>query len=169
AAAARFGVKAAECTVASSRVVHKASGRSATFGDLAKAAAKIPVPTSPALKTPASYTIRRTARPRHDIPAKVNGSAIYGIDFTVPGMLYAAVEIAPVQGGKLVSVDTAPAETMPGVKRVVKLDEAVAVVADSYWRARRAVLALKPVFDDAGHGAVSSASIFAAFDKALGA
>src|SRR4029077_3328886 len=80
---------------------------------------------------------------------------------------YAAVEIAPVYGGKLVSVDTAPAEAMPGVKRVVKLDEAVAVAADSYWRARRAVLSLKPVFEDAGHGSVSSASIFAAFDNAL--
>ena len=149
--------------------MHAASGKSASFGELASAAAKLSVPTSPVLKTPDSYTIRRTARPRHDIPSKVNGSAIYGIDFTLPGMLYAAVEIAPVYGGKLVSVDTAPAEAMPGVKRVVKLDEAVAVVADSYWRARRAVLSLKPVFEDAGHGSVSSASIFAAFDKALGA
>jgi isoquinoline 1-oxidoreductase beta subunit len=99
----------------------------------------------------------------------VNGSAIYGIDFTMPGMLYAAIEIAPVYGGRLISVDAGPAEAMPGVKRVVKLEEAVAVVADSYWRARRAVLALKPVFDDAGHGSVSSATIFAAFDTALGA
>ena len=140
AAAARFGVSASECKPASSRVVHAASGKSASFGELASAAAKISVPTSPVPKTPDSYTIRRTARPRHDIPSKVNGSAIYGIDFTLPGMLYAAVEIAPVYGGKLVSVDTAPAEAMPGVKRVVKLDEAVAVVADSYWRARRAVL-----------------------------
>ena len=87
----------------------------------------------------------------------------------MPGMLYAAIDIAPVYGGKLVSVDSAPAETMPGVKRVVKLEEAVAVVADSYWRAHKALAALKPQFDDAGHGDVSSASIFAAFDKALGA
>ncbi len=72
-------------------------------------------------------------------------------------------------GGKLLSVDTAPAEAMPGVKRVVQLDEAVAVVADSYWRARTALAALKPKFDDAGHGEVSSDTIFAAFDKALGA
>jgi isoquinoline 1-oxidoreductase beta subunit len=169
AAAARFGVSASECKPANSRIVHTASGKSLSFGELASAAAKIPVPTSPALKSPDSYAIRRTARPRHDIPSKVNGSAIYGIDFTLPGMLYAAVEIAPVYGGKLTSVDTAAAEAMPGVKRVVKLDEAVAVVADSYWRARRAVLSLKPVFEDAGHGSVSSASIFEAFDKALGA
>jgi isoquinoline 1-oxidoreductase subunit beta len=169
AAAARFGVSASECTAADSRIVHAASGRSASFGELANGAAKIPVPTSPVLKTPDSYTIRRTARPRRDIPSKVNGSAIYGIDFTLPDMLYAAVEIAPVYGGKLVSVDATPAEALSGVQRVVRLDEAVAVVADSYWHARRAVLALKPVFDDAGHGSVSTATIFAAFDKALGA
>src|SRR5262249_60222467 len=78
------------------------------------------------------------------------------------------IEIAPVYGGKLVSVDSAPAEAMPGVKRVVRLTEAVAVVADSYWHAQRALAALNPVFDDAGHGEVSSESIFAAFDKSLG-
>ena len=87
----------------------------------------------------------------------------------MPGMLHAAVEIAPVYGGKLVSVDTAPAETMPGVKQVVRLEEAVAVVADSYWHARKALATLKPKFDDAGHGGVSTQTIFAAFDKALGA
>ena len=84
-------------------------------------------------------------------------------------MLYAAVEIAPVQGGKLVAVDPAPAEAMPGVRRVVRLEEAVAVVAESYWQASRALAALKPQFDDAGHGAVSTQTIFAAFDQALGA
>src|SRR3954468_15778748 len=105
AAAARFGVSASECIAASSRIVHAASGKSASFGELAKAAAAIAVPTSPTLKNPGSYTIRRTSRPRHDIPSKVNGSAIYGIDFTMPGMLYAAIDIAPVYGGKLMSVD----------------------------------------------------------------
>src|SRR5262249_59651252 len=91
------------------------------------------------------------------------------IDFTTAGMLYAAIEIAPVQGGSLMSVDTAPAESMPGVKKVVTLKEAVAVVADSFWRARRALAALTPEFSDAGHGDVSTESIFAAFDAALGA
>jgi isoquinoline 1-oxidoreductase beta subunit len=169
AAARQFGVSAAECTTAASRVLHKASGRSASFGELATAAAQLPVPTHPTLKRPDAYTIRRTAKPRIDIPAKVDGSMVYGIDFTTPGMLHAAVEIAPVYGGELVSVDSAAAETMPGVKRVVRLKEAVAVVADSYWHARKALAALKPQFSDAGHGGVSSASIFAAFDKALGA
>jgi isoquinoline 1-oxidoreductase beta subunit len=168
AAAKRFGVDAAECTARLSRVEHQASGRSATFGELARDAAAMDVPSRPTLKNPDTYTISRTSRPRHDIPSKVNGTAIYGIDVTQPGMLYAAVEIAPVYGGTLVSVDTAPAEGMPGVKRVVKLEEGVAVVADSYWRARRALASLKPQFDDAGHGGVSTASIFDAFDTALG-
>jgi isoquinoline 1-oxidoreductase beta subunit len=169
AAAARFHVSPAECKATSSRIVHGASGQAASFGELAAAAAKLSVPSRPVLKDPAAYAIRRTARPRFDIRSKVDGSAMYGIDFTMPGMLCAAVEIAPVAGGKLLSVDSAPAESMPGVKRVVKLDEAVAVVADSYWHARKALAALAPTFDDAGHGGVSTASIFAAFDAALGA
>ena len=168
AAAERFGVPPADCRANGSRVMHAASGQSASFGKLATAAAGRPVPAHPVLKDPDTYTIRRTARPRFDIPSKVDGSAIYGIDFTVPGMLYAAVDMAPVFGGKLLSVDSGPAKAMPGVRRVVQLDEAVAVVADSYWRARQALGALEPQFDDAGQGNVSSASIFAAFDEALG-
>jgi isoquinoline 1-oxidoreductase beta subunit len=169
AAAERFGVSAAECKASSSRILHTPSGRSASFGELASAAAKFSIPANPVLKDPNTYTIRRTPRQRFDMRSKVNGSAVYGIDFTLPAMLYAAVEIAPVYGGKLVSVDTAAAEAMPGVKRVVKLENAVAVVADSYWHARKAIASLKPQFDDAGHGGVSTESIFAAFDKSLGA
>ena len=169
AAARTFGVDASACRARSSRVAHAASGRSASFGELATSAARLRVPTAPALKDRSRYTIRGTARPRLDIPAKVDGSAVYGIDFTTPGMLYAAIDIAPVYGGRLRSVDTAPAEAMPGVKRVVRLDEAVAVVAETYWQARRGLAALEPVFDDAGHADVSTATIFDAFDKALGA
>ncbi len=169
AAAAEWNVPAGECVAARSRVTHPPSNRSHTFGALARAASAQPVPTSPALKAAESFTIRRTSPPRLDIPAKVDGTATYAIDFTTPGMLYAAVAIAPVFGGTLESVDASPAESMPGVKKVVKLKEAVAVVADSFWRARRALAALTPAFSDAGHGAVSTASIFAAFDTALGA
>ena len=168
AAAKQWNVPASECVAKGSRVAHAASGKSASYGELARAAATQSVPTSPTLKNPDRFTIRRTSTQRLDIPSKVDGRAMYAIDFTTPGMLYAALAIAPVQGGKLVSVDTTPADAMPGVKKVVKLDEAVAVVADSFWRARRALAALKPEFSDAGHGAVSTASIFAAFDQALG-
>ena len=169
AASTKWGVNASECTAQRSRVTHVASGRSATFGELARSAATQPVPTRPALKSPDRFVIRRTSPARLDIPSKVDGSATYAIDFTTPGMLYAAIEMAPVHGGTLIAVDAAPAETMPGVRAVVKLEEAVAVVADSFWRARRALAVLKPEFSDAGHGDVSTASIFAAFDNALGA
>ena len=169
AAAERFGVRAADLQVSASRIAHASSGRSAAFGELAPAAARQSVPSKPTPKSPETYTLRRTSRPRLDMRSKVDGTAIYGIDFTLPGLLYAAVTIAPVQGGKLVSVDTTSADAMPGVKRVVRLDEAVAVVADSYWRASKALAALAPKFDDAAHGKVSSATIFDAFDKALGA
>jgi len=168
AAATQWNVPPSECIARGSRITHAASGRNATYGELARAAASQAVPTSPVLKNPDTFTIRRSSAQRLDIPAKVDGSAIYAIDFTTPGMLYAAVAMAPVQGGTLLSVDAAPAESMAGVKKVVKLNEAVAVVADSFWRARRALAALTPEFSDAGHGAVSTASIFAAFDQALG-
>lgn len=169
AAAAEWGVAVSECVAKASRITHAASNRSATYGELARTAAAQKVPTSPGLKSPGDFTLRRTSPGRLDIPAKVNGSAKYAIDVTVPGMLYAAITMAPVHGGTLVSVDTAPAEAMPGVKKVVRLKEAVAVVADSFWRARKALAALSPEFTDAGHGGVSTASIFAAFDAALGA
>src|SRR4051812_7337934 len=168
AGAASFGVAASECQAKSSRVLHAASGKSASFGELAAAAAKLPVPTRPALKDPDAYTIRRTPRPRLDIPSKVNGAAKYGIDYVMPGMLYAAIDLAPVYGGTLVSVDSSAAEAMPGVKRVVRLTEGIAVIADSYWRARKALGTLKPQYDHKGHGDVTTASIFAAFDKSLG-
>jgi isoquinoline 1-oxidoreductase beta subunit len=113
AAAARWGVSASECAAKRSQVTHVASGRSATFGELARSAASQRVPTSPALKHPDRFTIRRTSRARLDIPSKVDGSAKYAIDFTTPGMLYAAIEIAPVYGGRLVAVDTGQADTMP--------------------------------------------------------
>jgi isoquinoline 1-oxidoreductase beta subunit len=168
AGAAKFGVKPADCIAQKSRVIHSASNRSATFGELAADAAKLSIPTKPALKDPNKYTIRHTALPRIDIPSKVNGSAKYGIDVVIPGMLQAAIDLAPVYGGKLASVDTTPAESMPGVKKVITLDDGVAVVADSYWRARKALAALKPQYTDAGNGGVSTATIFAAFDKSLG-
>jgi isoquinoline 1-oxidoreductase subunit beta len=169
AAAAEWGVAASECVAKGSRITHAASNRSASYGELARAAAAQKVPTSPALKAPDGFTLRRTSPGRLDIPSKVNGSAKYAIDVTVPGMLYAAISMAPVHGGTLVSVDPAPAEAMPGVKKVVQLKEAVAVVADSFWRARKALAALSPEFTDAGHGGVTTASIFAAFDAAIGA
>ena len=99
--------------------------------------------------------------PRFDIPAKVDGSAIYGIDVQLPDMRVAAVMAAPVRGGKLESVDSAPAMAIKGVEKVVQMDNAVAVVAKGYWPALKGLQALSPKFSDGGHAAVSSAAIAA--------
>jgi isoquinoline 1-oxidoreductase beta subunit len=146
AAAGRWQVASAECTAQSSRVIHAATGRSATFGELAAEAAKLEPPHAPQLKSRDAYSIVGKPRPRLDIPSKVTGTATYAIDVALPDMLYATIAAAPVFGAKLESVDAADAERMAGVKRVVRLENAVAVVADSYWRALKAVRALKPVF-----------------------
>ncbi|HEY7642038.1 MAG TPA: molybdopterin cofactor-binding domain-containing protein [Steroidobacteraceae bacterium] len=167
AAANQWKVPAAECTAKLSRVTHGGSGRSLTYGELAPQAALLTPPVHPALKPRDEYTIVGRATPRIDIPSKVNGSAIYGVDVTLPQMLYATIAASPVHGAKLVSVDTAPAEALPGVKKVVKLDNAVAVVADGYWRALKGVRALAPKFEDTGMGSETSDTIYSAIGAAI--
>jgi isoquinoline 1-oxidoreductase subunit beta len=167
AAAARWNVPVAECTAKASRVTHS-SGKSATFGELASDAAKIDPPAHPELKSRESFSIIGTSRPRFDIPTKVNGAATYGIDIKLPDMLYAAIKAAPIFGGKLTSVDASAAKKMPGVVQVIELDNAIAVVADGYWRAEQALRQLEPAFSDAGHGSVSSDTIFDEFTRAIG-
>jgi isoquinoline 1-oxidoreductase subunit beta len=168
-AARRWGVAAQQLTTSQGVVSHAPSGRSARYGELAAEAARLSVPASPPLKARKDFKIVGTSPPRFDIPAKVQGAAGYGIDVQLPGMLYAAVKAAPVHGGGLVAVDPAPVLGMPGVERVVSLERAVAVVARSYWQASRALTALAPRFSDGGHGAVSSAALFAEQDRALAA
>lgn len=167
AAAARWGVPVAECAARLSRVTHAQSGRTATFGELASAAARLDPPTHPLLKDPADYRIVGTSRRRFDLRSKVDGSAIYAVDVTLPDMLHAAVRAAPVFGARLLEVDEAPARALPGVRAVVRLDDAVAVVADGWWQARRAVDALEPRFSDTGHADFTSESWFAAQSAAL--
>lgn len=157
AAARRWSVDPASCTVSNGTVNHGASGRNATFGELAAAAAELPRPENPPLRT--SFTIVGTPARRFDIPAKVDGSARFGIDVRVPGMAYAAIRQAPVFGAKLVSVDDAGLRGLRGIIDIVKLPEAVAVVADSFWRAKTAVEALDAVFSDVPPGTVSSEQI----------
>lgn len=127
-------------------------GKKATYGSLAADAAKLPVPEKVAIKDPKDFRIvgKRTAR--LDTPAKVNGSARFGIDVKLPGMVYAALEQSPVIGGKVKSVDSARAKGMPGVQAVVEIPDGVAVVADSWWRANMARKALNITWDD-GPGA----------------
>jgi isoquinoline 1-oxidoreductase subunit beta len=167
AAAKQWKVPAAECAAKLSRVTHSGSGRSATYGELAPQAALLTPPVHPPLKSRDEYTIVGKPTPRIDIPSKVNGSATYGVDVTLPDMVYATIAAAPVFGAKLVSVDTAPAEALPGVKKVVKLDNAVAVIADGYWRALKGVRALAPKFEQTGNEQVTSDTIYASIGASI--
>jgi len=150
-----------------SRVTHKPSGQSFRFGELAAAASRYSPSSHPTLKPKSQYTLVGKAVPRIDIPAKVNGATKYGIDVQVPGMQYAAIKISPTFGGKLVSVNEASIAGKLGIKKVIKLDDAVIVVADRFWRAQRAADAMETVFGDAGNAAVSSGYIRERHLKAL--
>ncbi|MEZ5458587.1 MAG: molybdopterin cofactor-binding domain-containing protein [Steroidobacteraceae bacterium] len=156
AAAASWSVPVAALTTRDSRILHAASGRSAGYAEFLEAATRLEPPQHPALKAPADYRIVGTPRNRFDVPAKTDGSAVYAIDMRQPGMLYAALMAAPVFGGRLESVDPAPALARPGVRRVVELEDAVAVVADTTWQAQTALAALAPRFGSAGHEAFTS-------------
>ena len=169
AAAARWSVPVGELSARSSQVVHGPTNRSATYGELASDAAAIKPPLHPRLKPRDQYRLVGTPQPRHDIPSKVDGTAQFGIDVVLPEMLYAAIAAAPVPGGKLAAVDPEPAKTVPGVREVVRLDDAVAVVADGYWQALQALRALQPQFTDGGRGAMDSEQIYAAHAAALDA
>lgn len=159
AAADRMKVPRTAFYTEGSRVIHKPSGQSFRFGELAAAASRYSPSPHPKLKPKAEYTVVGKSVPRFDIPAKVKGAAQYGIDVQVPGMQYAAIKISPIFGGKLVSVNEASIAAYPGVKKIIKLDDAVIVVADRFWRAQRAADTLDAVFADAGNAEVSSNSI----------
>jgi isoquinoline 1-oxidoreductase subunit beta len=164
AAAIRLSVSAAELSTANSRVIHAKSGKSLGYGELAIAAAGLSLASDPPLKKPKDYKLRGKSIARLDIPAKVNGTAQYGIDFSMPEMRVATIMAAPVRGGKLKTVDAAPALAIAGVEKVIKLDDAVAVVAKGFWAAMSGLRALSPEFSDGGHSAISTASIFASHD-----
>ena len=159
AAAARWNVDSASCTTRLNRVLHAQSGRSLGYGELVADAATYTPSSSPTLKPRSQYTLVGRSIARVDIPQKVNGSTTYGLDIQLPNMLYAAIRISPVFGGKLTSVDASEVAGRRGVIKVVKLDDAVVVVADRYWRARDAVAALNPVFNGGGNGSVTSAQL----------
>ncbi len=160
--AERLNVPAAELVAAHSRISHAASGRVLRYGELAAAAASRTLPHDPVLKTPGQFRLIGKPVDRFDIPAKVDGSARYGIDVVLPDMRVATVIAAPVRGGKLLAVDHAPALAVRGVEKVIALDNAVVVVANGYWPALKGARALAPKFSDGGHGKLDSAGIFAA-------
>jgi isoquinoline 1-oxidoreductase subunit beta len=159
AAAARMNTPIEEFRTEMSRVIHIPSGKSFGYGELASEAADYSPSSRPKLKAKSGYKFVGQPVQRLDIPAKVNGATQYGVDTQLPNMLYGAIRISPAFGGKLVSVDESRIAQSRGVKKVVKLDDAVIVVADRFWRARKAVDGLNPVFDNAGKGDVSSKTI----------
>lgn len=120
-------------------VIHGPGGRHATYGSLAAAASKLPVPEKPPIKDPKDFRIVGRRIARVDVPAKVNGTAEYGIDVRLPGMVYATVRQCPVIGGTVVSFDASKAKTMPGVIDVIQIPDGIAAVADSWWRAKKAI------------------------------
>ena len=171
AAANQWKVPVSELTVSKGVITHKASNRTATYGKLAEAAAKLtpPDPKSIQLKDPKDWTIAGKPLKRLDTPNKVNGAQKYSIDFTLPGMLCAAIKECPVIGGKLVSFDAAKIQNMPGVKKVVQTSTGVAVVADTWWQAKTALGALPIEWDEGPNAKVSSASIAALLKEGLDA
>ena len=157
AAAQRWNVAAGDCEAANSKVLHTVSGRSLDYGALAADAAKIKLDREPAIKTPDQFKLIGKTLPRLDTPLKINGAAKFAIDTQIPGMVYAAINACPVPGGKLKSVDEAPAKGRRGVLQVVKLADAVAVVADRFWRAKEALALLRPEWDTGEAGKTDSA------------
>src|SRR2546428_5639279 len=162
AAAAQWKVPVGEVSVSNGVITHAASKRRTTYGRVAAAAAKLtpPDPKSIKLKDPKDWKIAGKPLRRLDTADKLNGGKIYSIDVKLPGMLLAAVKACPVHGGKLASYDEAKVANLPGVRRVVKVnDGAVAVVADTWWRAKTALEALPIVWDEGANAAQSSATI----------
>lgn len=165
AAAQKWGVDASACR-AESGAVRGPSGQRATYGELAEAAAKLPVPKDVVLKD--HKASRYVGKPvnRLDSAAKIDGTAEFGLDVKLPGMLYAALAQCPVIGGKPVSFDAAKAKAMPGVKHVVQISDGVAVVADTWWRAKVARDALSIKWDEGPGRSLDTAGILSALKAA---
>ena len=157
AAAAHWGVEEAALKVEDGAVLH--GKERLTFGQLAEAAAKLPVPEKVALKDPKDFTTVGKPQPRLDTASKVDGSAVYGIDVKLPGMLHAALAQPPVLGGKLASFDAKAAEAMPGVRKVLATKSGVVVVADHWWQAKQALSKVAVQWDAGPNAALDNAAI----------
>jgi isoquinoline 1-oxidoreductase beta subunit len=160
AAARNWGVSASECSVAKGVITHGPSGRSITYGAVANAANDITPPTDVALKDPSQWTIAGQPVKRIDTLDKLDGSLVYGTDFSMPDMLVAVPKACPVHGGKLRNFDADAVIGMPGVRQVLRVDhETVAVVADTFWHAKKAMEALPIEWDEGPNAKVSSETI----------
>jgi isoquinoline 1-oxidoreductase subunit beta len=158
AAAQQWNADRSECRAENGSVVHS-GGKKLTYGELAEAAAKVPVPENPPLKDAKDFRIIGKRTKRLDTPSKTDGSAKYGLDVRVPGMLYASIVRSPVLGGKVESFNATAAKRIQGVKDVVQIENGVAVVADSVWPAVEGRKVLTVKWHENGNAALSSASI----------
>jgi isoquinoline 1-oxidoreductase subunit beta len=166
AAARRWGVDPSACRTESGSVLHPPTGRRLGYGELVAAASALPVPKDPKPKDPKDYRLVGTRVPRIDGPAIVAGRATYGLDVRLPGMLFAAVARSPVPGGKLTRFDRGKAQAVPGVRGVLELDGAVAVVADDTAAAFAGRDALSAEFDEAAQAKVDTAELWGRLDAA---
>src|SRR5215469_15348107 len=168
AAANRWGVDLRTCRAQQGTVFHSASGRRLPYGELVDAAAKLPVPTTDTvvLKDPKDFMLIGTSAKRLDTPEKVNGRAQFGIDVRVPNMKIAAIAISPVFGGKPKSVNEAAARTVKGVCQVVRIDNAVAVVGDHMWAAKKGLIAAAIQWDDGPLATINSSDIIRQLEEA---
>ena len=170
AAAQGWNVPAAECRVSAGVISHPGSNRRTTYGQVAAAAARLPVPTEVPLKDPKDWKLVGKRLARLDTVEKTNGSLVYGADLKLPGMLHAAIKDCPVFGGKVKSFSATAVAGRPGVRRVVKVsDSAVAVVADTWWRAKTALDALPIEWDLGPNAGVQQAQIAATLKAGLDA
>src|SRR5450631_2527686 len=160
AAAQQWQVDPASCTTANSEVMHKASGRKLSYGALVDAANTQTPPKDVALKEPGDFVLIGKPLKRLDTPDKVNGKAVYGIDAMLPDMKFATLKACPVFGGKVAKVDDSAARKVPGVQKVVVLDDLVAVVGDHMWAAKKGLEALVLTWDEGPNARVSSKDIW---------
>ena len=156
AAAQKWGVNPSQCKAEKNAVVNLQTNARLSYGSLAEAASKLPVPAAPALKDPSAFRILGKPMKRLDTPLKVNGTATFALDMRLPGMLYAVVARCPVFGGKVAGFDAARAKAIPGVKHVVQISSGVAVVAENTWAAMEGRKALQVQFDEGPIAATSS-------------
>jgi isoquinoline 1-oxidoreductase beta subunit len=166
AAAKRWNVDPASCRAQSAEVLHAATDQRAKYSDLAADAARMPVPENVALKRPEDFKLIGTPAKRLDTPAKVNGTAIYGIDVRPAGVKIATLAQSPVFGGRVKSVDDTAAKAVKGVRQIVRLDDAVAVVADHMGAAKKGLAALVIEWDDGPHAKLNTDEIVGALEKA---
>ena len=166
AAAKRWGVDPKACSAQDGEVIHAATGRRLTYGALAADAAKIPVPASVTLKEAGAFKLIGTPAKRLDAPAKVNGTAVYGIDASPQGVKFATLAQSPVFGGRVKSLDDAAARAVTGVRQIVRLDDAVAVIADHMGAAKKGLAALKVEWDDGPHARLTTEAVAKELEQA---